>query len=339
MKKLFYISILFVIGVFLSSKVQANFDNVGTSAGNFLKIGIGARAQGMGSAYVAQANDVTALYWNPAGISNIKNREIGMSQVDWITDVKLQFVGGVVPVGNLLTIGLGVTYLSMGPIKVTNWEYPEGTGENFDSFDMSAALCIARKLTDRFNLGVNLKYIQEKISQCNASAFAVDVGTQYDTGFMGIKIGMALTNFGTKMKLSGRDLNIRVDPYPTEGSNPNDVHANLETIAWPLPIAMRIGGSIDLVKNQWMRVTGNFDFFDERDYDQMWCSGGEVAFFHERFFLRGGVSPRYEDQIRASFGAGLKYQLNETYGLAIDYAYSDLGRLENANRFSLMFTF
>lgn len=339
MKKLLYMTFLMFIGIGLSSNTYAQIDNAGTSVANFLKIGIGAKAQAMGAAYVAQADEVTALYWNPAGITHIQGNQVGFTQIDWITDVKLNFLGGSFALGDVGNIGVAITYLSVGEMKVTNWEHPEGTGETFDANDLCVGLTWARQLTDRFSVGVQAKYIQEKISHCSAGAFAFDIGTRYNTGFMGVKLGMVLTNFGTKMTLKGRDLSIRVDPYLTEGSNPEDVRANLETVAWPLPIAMRIGASVDIIDNSFMRLTGNFDFFDERDYAQMWATGGEAAFFNDMFFIRGGMSPRYEDDLRASFGAGFKYNITSSYGIMLDYAYSDLGDLENASRFSLAVSF
>jgi hypothetical protein len=88
-----------------------------------------------------------------------------------------------------------------------------------------------------------------------------------------------------------------------------------------------------------MQVTSNFDFNDKRDYKQMWLIGGEVALFNEIFFIRGGVILHYEDDLGASFGVGFKYNFSDAYGIILDSAYSDLGRLENANRFSLAVTF
>ncbi len=340
MKKIIYIIICLMIAYALGfDQGVAQIDNVGTSVANFLKIGIGARAQGMGSAYVAQADEVTALYWNPAGITHILGRQAGFTQIDWISDVKLNFLAGVFSLGNVGHVGIAATYLSMGEMKVTNWEHPEGTGETFESNDLCVGLTLARKLTDRFSVGLQAKYIQEKISSSSASAFALDIGTQYQTSFLGMKLGMALTNFGTKMKLSGRDLSVRVDPYKIDGSNPGDVWASLETVEWPLPIGIRMGASFDILNNRNVRLTGNFDFNDERDYKQMWSTGGEAAFLNEMFFIRGGISPRYEDEMRGSFGVGFKYNFSDTYGIMLDYAYADLGRLENSSRFSLAVMF
>jgi long-subunit fatty acid transport protein len=334
--KTFFIFIVFFI---IPGCVLAQIDNVGTSAANFLKIGIGARAQSLGGAYAAQADEVSALYWNPAGIVNIKNREVGFTQIDWVSDVNLSFIGGVASMGDAGSIGVGITYLSMGEMKVTDWINPEGTGETFEASDVAIGLAYARQISEKFSIGLQVKYIQQKISQSTASAFALDVGIQYQTGFHGLKLGMALANFGTEMQLSGRDLSVRTDPYNTVGSNPDDVHANLETVAWPLPITIRLGAALDIINNEAMRLTGSLDFYDPRDVDQTWCAGGELGLLNEIVFLRAGINNYYENELKISFGGGIKYAFDDTYRILIDYAYSDLGRLVNANRFSLALTF
>lgn len=333
------IILIFIAILAMPYFAHAQIDNVGTSAANFLKIGIGARAQSLGGSYVAQADEVSALYWNPAGIVHVKAREASFTQIDWISDVYLSFLGGVASMGDAGSIGISITYLSMGDMKVTDWVNPEGTGETFEAYDVAIGLAYARTITEKFSIGLQVKFIQETISQSSADAFAVDVGVQYQTGFKGLKLGMAISNFGTEMQLSGRDLSIRTDPYGTVGSNPDDVHANLETVSWPLPITIRLGASLDIVKSDAMRLTGNLDFYDPRDVDQTWCAGAELAVLGEAVFLRVGVNNYFENEMKPSFGGGIKYNFDDTYGVIVDYAYSDLGRLVNANRFSLALTF
>ena len=101
----------------------------GTTAAQFLKIGIGARALAMGGAYSAVSDDATALYWNPAGLSSMKKNEILLDHQDWILDVDLDFVGGSynTPFG---TIGAAISAMYMGEMEVTTTHDPEGTGKN-----------------------------------------------------------------------------------------------------------------------------------------------------------------------------------------------------------------
>ena len=224
-------------------------------------------------------------------------------------------------------------------MKVTNWEFPDGTGQTFSASNMALGLTYARRVTDHFSVGVTAKYIEEKISQCSATGYALDIGTQYVTGFNGMRIGMSLTNFGSKLTMRGQDLNTRVDPYPTEGSNPDDVWSDLTTVAWPLPMTFRMGLSMDFVKGDFLRVTGNVDFNKERDYQQRYFGGVEMALMKEMVFLRGGINTRYDNQTVPCFGAGLNYKISDKYAVIIDYAFADLGRLENANRFSFALAF
>lgn len=259
MKKYLYILAILVVVFSLSASAFAQLNNEGTSAATFLKIGVGARAQGMGSAFVAQANDIFALYYNPSGIIHIDGRQVAFSQVDWVSDIQMQYFAVALPIGLEGKIGVAITNLTMGEMKVTNWEFPDGTGQTFAASNMALGVTYARRITDHFAIGITAKYIEEKISQSAATGYAVDIGTQYTTGFNGMRIGMALTNFGSKLTMRGQDLNTRVDPYPTEGSNPDDVWADLTTVAWPLPMTFRMGLSMDFVKSDFLRMTANVD--------------------------------------------------------------------------------
>src|SRR5258705_452634 len=69
----------------------------GTSSATFLRIGIGARAVGMGEAFVAVANDPSAIYWNPAGLASLQRRELSISHVQWPADVTYEHVTLILP--------------------------------------------------------------------------------------------------------------------------------------------------------------------------------------------------------------------------------------------------
>ena len=89
----FCLTKIFIL-VFCFPLMSQTVSKTGTTAAQFLKIGIGARALGMGGAYSAVSNDVTALYWNPAGLSSSKKNGIILDHQDWIMDVDLDFIGG-----------------------------------------------------------------------------------------------------------------------------------------------------------------------------------------------------------------------------------------------------
>ncbi len=331
----------FIAVMLLSHSAIAQFDNVGTSAAAFLKIGVGSRAVALGGAYTAIGSDPSSLYWNVAGIAAIERNEIMLSHNEWIKDLDINhdFLGAVFPLGKLGVMGLSVTYLSMGKMKVTTLDQPQGTGETFSAFDAAVGLAYARRLTDRFSVGIQGKYVVQHISESDATGFGIDVGGVYDTGMRGLKIGMAIKNFGTKMRMQGRDQRVKVDPFPTFGSNPEDVVANLETASWPLPLSFQMGASINAIDMSSQRVTLGADYKDERDFRPLALFGVEYA-YKEFFFLRAGTNKRYERKNRLNLGAGIHTKIPSTeLKVQFDYSYSDLNRLSSAHRISVGLAF
>src|SRR5512147_2147062 len=224
--------------------VSRTSSKAGTVAAPFLEIPVGAAAVGMGTAAVSHVTDPTSLYWNPAGSALGEQNEIVANHMTWIADTKFDFMGLTIPLSGLGTLGFSFTSLSMEDMKVTTVEKPDGTGEYFSASDIAAGISFARRLSDRFAVGVPVKYIQQTIWHEAASAFALDFGTTFRTDLLGgLVIGASLANFGTSMTLSGRDLRQfgRVDPTIL-GSNER-VPSNIEMDAWDLPLQFRIGVS------------------------------------------------------------------------------------------------
>lgn len=110
-------------------------------------------------------------------------------------------------------------------------------------------LSFARSLTDRFSIGFNAKYVTESFWHCRADGFAVNVGVLFTTQIRNLKLGMTISNFGTPLQLSGRDLLVQHDiDVASEGNNSN-VNAYLSTDSYSLPIFFRFGASIDVAKD------------------------------------------------------------------------------------------
>src|SRR5262249_29461535 len=143
-------------------------ERVGTSAGNFLKIGVGARAVGMGEAFVAVANDPSTVYWNPAGVASIIRRELAVSHVEWPADISVEHLAYIVPVkklGGSIGVHMGVVHTD---IQQTTSDQPFGTGKTLTYSDWDAGLTYGRRLTDRLLVGVGAKMVHED--------FGTDVG-------------------------------------------------------------------------------------------------------------------------------------------------------------------
>ena len=145
--------IALILSLIFANLPGQTINRYGTTAANFLEIGVGSRATSMGDAYVAVANDVSSIYWNPAGLASVSNSSALFMVQPWLVEIDMLFAGGAVVVPNVGVIGLGITHLDYGEMDVTNLEYQDGTGERFGASDMAATLTFSRKIVSWFSFG------------------------------------------------------------------------------------------------------------------------------------------------------------------------------------------
>lgn len=343
MKRLLTLGLILCIPIG-SSSLRGQFikdvSKVGTTSAVFLEIGVGARAIGMGGAFVAVSNDATALYWNPAGIARVKRNETVFIHTEWLADTNFDFAGIVLPLGEMGTIGASITSLSMNEMKVRTVFYPEGTGEMFGAGDIGLGMAYGRNLTDRFSIGFNIKYIHQRIWHMKASSFAVDIGTLFTTQFNEMKIGMSISNFGGKMRLEGKDTLIKHDIDPVKTGNNDKINAHLDTDKWPLPLTFRVGISMDLLKDEMNRLTVAVDALHPNNNTESLNLGAEYVFY-DLVSLRIGYQSLFlkDSEEGISAGAGLNMKLLGNLNLIVDYALAYFGVLNNVHRFSIGLTF
>ncbi|MEZ4653093.1 MAG: PorV/PorQ family protein [Candidatus Eisenbacteria bacterium] len=183
-----------------ASQAAQEFEKVGTIGGQFLKIGVGARAQALGGAFVSVADDASAIYWNPAGVARISKSVVNINHTAWLADVNFTQAAYVFEVGFVpgkLALNARSLYMDSQPIRTVF--RPEGTGQSFDAGDVAFGLTYARSFTDKFSAGVSGNYLQSTLYTYSASAFTFDFGTLYDTGYRSLRIGMAIQNIGSDM--------------------------------------------------------------------------------------------------------------------------------------------
>jgi len=113
------ILLVMIAGKIGNNAVAQSVSRVGTSAANFLKIGVGAKALGMGEAFATQANDVSAIYWNPSGLSSVQNVQVILNHYDYIADIYFDYGAVAIPLGSAGVIGLHFAYLGMPDIERT----------------------------------------------------------------------------------------------------------------------------------------------------------------------------------------------------------------------------
>jgi len=333
------VAILVLFFLIFAGAAEAQ-DKVGTTAAQFLGIAVGPRAISMGSAYVAEARDVSSLYWNPGAFQQAGRSELMFSQTNWLVGSKFQWFGFMYNFGDENALGLSLTQLDYGEDDVTTVTQPTGTGERWSARDLSVGLSYCRRLTDQFSMGATVKYIGQRIWNESASSFAFDLGLLYVTGFHGLRLGVTMTNFGGDLKMDGRDLYVRVDIDPANSGSNKSLTGSLKTDPWALPLQFRVGLAMDVLQVSDIRLTVAADAVRPNDNVSYVNAGGELA-WNEMVFVRGGYKSLglQDREDGLSLGAGLRYTQPGLGSLEINYAYTQFGVFGNLNTFALAIAF
>jgi hypothetical protein len=148
--------------------------DVGEAGFAFLKVGVGARAMGLGSAYVAVADDPTALYWNPAGLA-AAHKGIALTAMhnEWIEDFRQEYAAVSGP------IGPGTAGASFTGFYTSELERRDDTGVLLGHFgfnDIAATLGYGATVARGFDAGASVRYIREMIDSEDATSVAVALG-------------------------------------------------------------------------------------------------------------------------------------------------------------------
>ena len=253
--------VLLGLAVMLSPVAVWAQAKVGTTGAQFLELGVSARAMGMAEAFVAVADDISSAYYNPAGLTYLYGREAAFTYVQMPADIGFGFAALGLPLESIGgVLGISVYGLSSGSIDETDYNKIP-TGQTFTWTDMALAVSYGRYLTDRFSIGVTVKYLHEKVHAYSANGWAADVGTLFNTGFRGFRIGMGITNFGPDMKFIKN--------------------------AFPLPINFKFGGAINVIEGDNHLVTFAAEGSHPSDNLEKYNTGIEYIFM-DRFILRAG---------------------------------------------------
>jgi hypothetical protein len=308
---------------------------VGTSVANFLKIGMGAKAVGIGESAITQSEDAASLYWNPGAITHVGRPSAVFSSVQWFVETNVTYLAVTVPF-SIGTFGIDVSYFGSGDIEETTLLRQDGTGRVVSASDMSVGLAYARDFTDRLSVGMKAKYIREELAAVNADAFAFDVGSVFTTSFLNdLKIGIALTNFGGTMQFAGRELLVS-NTIPESPTN-KQIPAVLETSEWALPMTFRFGIATDIVRSDQTSWMASYTISDSRDFGARHNVGSALMFNNiagqVSVALRGGYRFGYDEEtFSAGFGVG--YELESVGRISVDYAYTDFGKLQGIHQFT-----
>ena len=292
----------------------------GISTAQFLKIGVGGRASSMGEAFVAVSNDVTALYWNPAGLSQFSENQIIFSHNAWLIDINHDFLGAVYHLDGDNSFGVSLTALSMDKMKVTTEFAPFGTGEYFGFSDIAVAVTYSRRMTDQFSVGCSVKYMEETLDKLKMRGVMIDLGTYYWTGLGTTRFAVTVSNFGNDLAPDGEVVLV-------------GHRSNSEWQSFSPPTIFRIGFAFEPYEDNTNRVTASVQLNHPNDNSENFALGAEYS-FDNTFYLRAGYKFNVDEQ-NYSFGTGISLPISIA-NVAFDYAFSNFTKLGSTHRFSLI---
>ncbi len=312
-----------------SGIAPVDIERAGQSGWQFLKINGDARQAALGGAYTAISNgDASAVFGNPAALSDVKNMNVQVNMLQWIADISHQSAAFAINMGDAGVFGASVAMLGYGDIPETinaasgaSGTSPLVTGKMFTANDVAAGLSYARKITDNLSVGGNVRWMQQQIAELSMTNWSLDFGTMYYTGYKSLRIAITARNFGPDSRFGGWS-----EEFQTESDNVR------------MPLDFRAGMAMDFMDEEGsphlLTVVVEGDHPND-GREKFHLGAGYV--FEGTFFLRGGYKFNYDVQ-RFTFGGGVAYPLGGTLG-TINYAYVDFGELTQVHMFSLGFSF
>ena len=341
---------------------QGTQDNTayGGASGEFLLLGAGARGTALGGAYAALSTDITAMYYNPAGLAQLARPGVMLSTSQYIADTKYAWAGIAFPLaGGVRSVGLSLGSFGFSDQPIYTLTDPDGNGRTYSVRQTFISGTLAQNFSDRFSAGVTLKFINDRLGSAKANGVAVDFGTNFhaSVGARPIRASFVIQNLGTNLQHSGEDLIVGVTRQPPLGTVdvPQEPQsAALSTSSWTLPVLFRVGVALDLVAQGSNHLTVLSEFTQPNNTKPGAGAGFEWAMQNigQRGFsvaARGSYTIQPDNQVNdlvigiptkessgtftadgLSLGGGLEYARGQTR-LGFDYAWKSLGTLGSVN--------
>ena len=234
MKRIIYIFILLSFDLPVFGQVEYNevdwglhpmdYSSVGTVGWQFLKLPTNARNAALGgiNSSLSHGNANSALT-NPASAADISSMDIAFNYMNWVADIGYHSLAAVKNFNQWGVFGFNFIYVDYGEelrteyqkeITVTETIYTpalDGLG-TFSAGDLAVGISYARQITDKLQVGGNMRYLQERIDDAKTSTWALDIGTVFYTGFKSLRISMLGRNFGPDAEF--REYKDRIQKVP-----------------------------------------------------------------------------------------------------------------------------
>lgn len=306
-----YCRAFLIILLWVAAPLYCLDKDAGTSGAQFLKISVGARPSSMGEAYAAMSGDAQSLYWNPAGLADVKNIDIAFQNNNSFVDISENFVSVALPSRHWDGVwGFGVTYLDAGS-QVRTTENAAGAlvsanAGTFSAHDLAVLVSYALRWRERLSIGITAKYIDQKLESENATAFAADLGLiYYPAKYDNLSLGLSVQNLGTSLRF----INQKDD----------------------LPINIKAGLAYRFLNGKLIWLAD----LNQPNDNELRANTGLEWWALNAVALRAGYSQALTDSDNGlTLGCGFRAQ-----SLTVDYAYVPFGDLGESHRISAGYQF
>lgn len=276
----------------------------GRTSAQVLRVGISARASAMGDAFCAVSDDISALCWNPAGLSQAAQKTVSLSVIDLYQEFKIGQAGYLHPLKNDNVVAFSYCYLDSGEIPrtlATNRGLYESTSGSFRATSYVITLGASDIYAERLYIGTNIRNVGESIDEYKGQGFACDVGLMYKAlRSKQLTFGGTLSNILGTVKLGVDSVDM---PQATT-----------------LGVSYRIKGSIiDIDRKQ------------TSDGGTSYHSGIEIALM-KALFIRAGYTTLTTPGATMGFGLDVK-------GICFDYSVQQTEFLGYAHKVTTSFKF
>lgn len=304
----------------------------GTTGADQLLVPVGARSIATGGAFLSSVKGLEALYYNPAGFSQLPGTEAMFSYMSYIADINVSYFAIGTNLGDLGSFAFSIKTFDIGDIPVTTFDAPDGDGTTYSPGLITGGITYSKIITDKVGIGVTAKIISESIMDVNATGFAFDFGVQYKFG-NNLSLGATVMNIGSNMEYSGTNLQFSTGVPGSQPGSPGGAYEVVpEAFQIPSYFELSLAYEFDINEQNMLNVASTFRNNNALE-DQMKL-GLEYG-FAQTFFVRGGYDLLLQESEQGifglTFGAGIDYKTDGDIGMAFDYAFRDVQDFPTAN--------
>ena len=300
-----YIAI--ALGLTLSAALPWHAVHASWNAGNFLKFGIGARAMGMGNSFVAIADDATAVYWNPAGLTQATENQVFVSYAERFgAGIQDQSAGVVLRWRKRINVGFALARTSLGDIKHTTEGNVDSRGRpiidgSFDDAEVGLLFASGVRVHEILSIGLTAKYMIHELADKNATGLGLDIGWLF-------RPAGSLT-----LGLNAQNINRPRMKWNTSGTHYDRIPANF-----------KFGGALDILDSK-MRLSADLNV---PDFGSVGLNTGVEYSPTSYIVMRGGLA-------RSDIATGASISWDTIH---LDYAFR-MQELGDTHRFAVSYGF